>query len=156
MVKRTGLGFTLVEILIVVIILGILAAIVIPQFSEASNEACQSSVLSDLQTVRAQIELYKIQHLDQDPLSQAATADSAGFWAQMTSRTDADGTINAAGKLGPYLQQEPTNPFAAGGSVVDVTNVQPDSDAAGWWWNPDVEDFKAVGNGLDDVDLSEL
>ncbi|NQU76223.1 MAG: prepilin-type N-terminal cleavage/methylation domain-containing protein, partial [Planctomycetes bacterium] len=133
MVKRTGLGlgFTLVEILIVVIILGILAAIVIPQFSEASNEARQSSVRSDLQTVRAQIELYKIQHLDQDPQEQAVAngglGDSAGFWGQMTNRTDADGTINAAGKLGPYLQQEPTNPFAAGGIVVDVTNIQPDS-----------------------------
>jgi prepilin-type N-terminal cleavage/methylation domain-containing protein len=34
---RKNKGFTLVEILIVVVILGILAAIVIPQFSEAST-----------------------------------------------------------------------------------------------------------------------
>ena len=57
-------GFTLVEILIVVVILGILAAIVIPQFTSASTEAKESSLVSNLQTIRSQIELYKIQHND--------------------------------------------------------------------------------------------
>ena len=47
---RGSSGFTLVEILIVVIILGILAAIVIPQFTNASNDARQNSVASTLQT----------------------------------------------------------------------------------------------------------
>jgi general secretion pathway protein G len=53
-------GFTLVEILIVVVILGILAAIVIPQFTSASDEARLSSLTSDLQSLRAQIQLYHI------------------------------------------------------------------------------------------------
>ena len=48
MTKRKNSGFTLVEILIVVVILGILAAIVIPQFSQASNEARESSLKSNL------------------------------------------------------------------------------------------------------------
>ena len=61
-------GFTLVEILIVVVILGILAAIVIPQFTEASTEAKVSRLASDLQTMRSQIELYKVQHSDTPPL----------------------------------------------------------------------------------------
>ena len=57
-------GFTLIEILIVVIILGILAAIVIPQFSSASNDARKSNVQSTVQTLRSQIALYKLQHQD--------------------------------------------------------------------------------------------
>ena len=39
---RAKSGFTLVEVLIVVVILGILAAVVIPQFSDASTEAKES------------------------------------------------------------------------------------------------------------------
>jgi len=64
---KTEYGFTLVEILVVVVILGILAAVVIPQFSPAATEAKTSRVASDLQVMRAQIGLYKIQHNDQLP-----------------------------------------------------------------------------------------
>ena len=103
-------GFTLVEILIVVIILGILAAIVIPQFTNASSDARNNSVTSQLQTLRNQIELYKVQHNELWPTTDGA-AGSAWSWARLTGKTDEDGTINAAsGKLGPYMQQVPTNP----------------------------------------------
>ena len=60
-------GFTLIEILIVVIILGILAAIVIPQFSSASSDAKKASLRSTVQTLRSQIALYKLQHGDTLP-----------------------------------------------------------------------------------------
>jgi general secretion pathway protein G len=97
-------GFTLVEILIVVVILGILAAIVIPQFTEASTEAKTSSLCTDLQTVRSQIELYKIQHNDQLPGAGTAT------WVEaMTGKTDVAGAVGT--DYGPYLQKIPTNQF---------------------------------------------
>ena len=67
--KTRRTGFTLVEILIVVIILGILAAIVIPQFTEASSDARESSLTSNLQTLRSQLGLFKIQHNDDYPNS---------------------------------------------------------------------------------------
>ena len=106
-------GFTLVEILIVVIILGILAAIVIPQFTTASNDARASALSSDLQTVRSQIELYKVQHLEQKP--------TAAIVNELTLATKADGTVDVTGKFGPYLQKFPTNPYVAvGGNTVEV------------------------------------
>ncbi|KPK39104.1 MAG: hypothetical protein AMJ65_11990 [Phycisphaerae bacterium SG8_4] len=97
-------GFTLVEILIVVVILGILAAIVIPQFTEASTEAKTSSLCTDLQTMRSQIELYKIQHNDDLP-----GAGTATFIEAMTGQTDVAGAVGA--DYGPYVQQIPTNQF---------------------------------------------
>ena len=97
-------GFTLVEILIVVVILGILAAIVIPQFTEASFEAKMSSLCTDLQDVRSQIELYKVQHNDDLP-----GAGTASFEYALTGKTDINGA--EGNDYGPYLQMIPTNPF---------------------------------------------
>jgi general secretion pathway protein G len=130
-------GFTLVEILIVVIILGILAAIVIPQFTNASQDARRSSLTSQLQTIRSQIELYKLQHLDQLPSGLTASTTS---WDQMISKTDADGTVNTSGNFGPYLQAVPVNPLNSTSNVVVVTTdptpgTTSASAACGWVLN---------------------
>src|SRR3954469_8031757 len=97
-------GFTLVEILIVVIILGILAGIVIPQFTSASQDARKNSLTSQLQTLRSQIELYKLQHLDQLPSGLAAGATPTD-WSQLINKTDQGGSTAAstATVFGPYL-----------------------------------------------------
>jgi len=65
--NRGQRGFTLIEILIVVVILGILAAIVIPQFTSASQEASMSSAKSQLQSVRSQIELFRVKNSGENP-----------------------------------------------------------------------------------------
>src|SRR5262249_3312377 len=86
--KRIARGFTLVEILIVVVILGILAAIVIPQFTSASESAKGSNLLSQLQTIRSQLELYQVQHNGSYPtLAQLGTT-----WDVMVNKTDVTGT----------------------------------------------------------------
>jgi general secretion pathway protein G len=111
-------GFTLVEILIVVIILGILAAIVIPQFTNASSDARTSSVRSSMQSLRGQIELFKIQHADVPP---GATA----LITVMTGRTNpSDLTQTAAtGTLGPYVQAFPVNPLNNFATVVNAAGT---------------------------------
>ncbi|MFN4243024.1 MAG: type II secretion system protein [Tepidisphaerales bacterium] len=55
-------AFTLVEILIVVIILGILAAIVVPQFASASTDSRNSVVARNLQSLAEQFLLYEARH----------------------------------------------------------------------------------------------
>ena len=48
-------GFTLIEILIVVAILGVLAAIVVPELSSASRQAREGVIKDDLRFMREQI-----------------------------------------------------------------------------------------------------
>ena len=94
--RSKRLAFTLVEVLLVVVILGILAATVIPSFTDTSEDAKDNALQFRLHTLRAQIELYKLHHGGDPP----AVASNL---AALTSKTDADGTINASGAFGPYL-----------------------------------------------------
>ena len=127
-------GFTLVEILIVVIILGILAAIVIPQFAMASDDARLSTLASDLQSVRSQLELYRCHHEGDYPNG----ADSDTWKAQLTGQTEDDGSVGTL--HGPYLRSFPVNFFndssavvidAAGASGPGLVNA----DTCGWYFN---------------------
>ena len=131
-------GFTLVEILIVVIILGILAAIVIPQFTEASNDARESALRSDLQTIRSQLELYKVQHLESYPgTDDQGNFDATLFKNQLTSRTNSAGTIGTAPAqypFGPYIQKFPSNPFAAT-NADGVAGSYDGSGNPGWYFD---------------------
>src|SRR4051795_2741711 len=106
-------GFTLIEILIVVIILGILAAIVIPQFSSASSDAKKASLQSTVQTLRSQIALYKLQHGDTLP---DLTANSGSNWTVLTSTSAYQGQ-----NYGPYMQSTPINPLTNGSVVKNGT-----------------------------------
>lgn len=128
-------GFTLVEILIVVVILSVLAAIVIPEFSGASTEAKDASLASDLRTIRSQIELYKVQHNEALPGAGGATFEQA-----MTGKTDIGGDVGA--DYGPYMNKVPENPFN------DLATVREDGVAAGanthgWRFDTTTGEFQA-------------
>ena len=118
-IRKARSGFTLIEILIVVIILGILAAIVIPQFSSASNDARKSNVQTTVQTLRSQVALYKLQHQDVLP-------DLVTSWDQLILKTDMTGsTTPAAGvqTFGPYMQDVPANSLNGKTNVVNGTGT---------------------------------
>ena len=124
-IRKARKGFTLVEILIVVIILGILAAIVIPQFTNASEDARKSNMRSQLQSLRSQLELYKLQHRDTPPTL-------ANFWTAMTTATEEDGTAPEAGDdtFGPYLQNQSVNPLTGSSTVAAAAAA-----GVGWVYN---------------------
>ena len=128
-IRRVSKGFTLIEILIVVIILGILAAIVIPQFTNASKEAKQSSLVTMVQSLRSQIALFKLQHNDRlpgaNPLVDSGGAfDATVFWNQMTMFSDLAGATVAAKDVthvyGPYMQSIPVNPLNNSSTVAET------------------------------------
>lgn len=132
-------GFTLVELLIVVIILAILAAIVVPQFSATTDDARQSAYDSNLAGLRAVAELYRQQHGDYpgevaatalvcaNGANQTAAAGTASLPLQLTNFTNAAGQVctgfdAATTRFGPYLKEGiPVNPLGTSNTVTVVS-----------------------------------
>jgi general secretion pathway protein G len=57
--SRARFGFTLVELLIVIVILAVLAAIAIPKFMDSGTRSKESSLKSNLKLVRTALELFQ-------------------------------------------------------------------------------------------------
>ena len=138
--QKRASGFTLIEILIVVIILGILAAIVIPQFTEASSEARESTLTSNLQTLRSQLGLYKVQHNDIYPDS----TSSATYETCLIEKTDVTGA--AGTDFGPYMQMVPDNPFITDDLLPLFTFGAAPGDGASHWMFDDLAGSPTEGS----------
>ncbi|MCH9057466.1 MAG: prepilin-type N-terminal cleavage/methylation domain-containing protein [Planctomycetes bacterium] len=105
MVNQVRKAFTLIEILIVVIILGILAAIVVPQFTSATEDAQIGNMQSTLQTIRNQIELYRVRNNGQRP----NVLFAAGGWGDPLAATPLLQGLRGV----DYLRSDPVNPRTA-------------------------------------------
>ena len=149
-------GFTLVELLIVVIILAILAAIVIPQFSSATTDTQEAALDSNLGGLRNAIELYKAQHATYPGAvatnggtctatkGTAAAAGAQAFLDHMLMYSDASGNACSLGdatyKYGPYLRKSvPNDAITQKGSLVGEivvtsagTPLAPAAATGGW------------------------
>lgn len=121
--QRVRNAFTLVEILIVVVILGILAAIVVPQFTSASEEAQAGNVATQLQTIRSQIELYRVKNNGAYPPSLVAGGDGETAWADLVG---AD-----------FMRDEPVNPRTSSSAVVLGADLDASAADAGWIFDED-------------------
>ncbi|OHB84551.1 MAG: hypothetical protein A2V98_09115 [Planctomycetes bacterium RBG_16_64_12] len=133
--NRHRKAFTLIEVLIVVVIMAILAATIIPQFSSSTQDAKQSSLDFNVHTLQSQIELYKVHHLGNYPTITGTDLP------QLTHETDASGTVNAGASnpttypYGPYIVGElPNNPINDLNTVVAGTGAAGDG-TSGWQYN---------------------
>lgn len=74
--KRKKSGFTLVELLLVVVILGLLAAVAIPRLAHSGGDAKKNACKSNVSLINSQIELYAVNHDGSYPTDQAAFGTS--------------------------------------------------------------------------------
>jgi general secretion pathway protein G len=145
------LGFSLIEILVVVVILGVLGAIVLPKFSDASNVTRENTLKDDLRFVRTQIIVFKAQHGNTAPGypggMTTATPTQRDFLLQTTGFTDefcniVDQSTLPPMRLGPYFKKMPVNPLNGLGTILIVPNstaMPPPglpNNSTGWIYKP--------------------
>jgi len=158
----THQAFTLIEILIVVVILGILGAIVLPKFSDASQTARENTLKDDLRYLRTQIVVFKAQHKDIPPGypggNKAGTPTEADFIQQMTRNTDEWGSVgplSATVRFGPYINKMPVNPLNGLNTILVVSNGSPmppagkPDNTTGWIYKPQTLEIVPNSPGLD-------
>jgi general secretion pathway protein G len=108
-------GFTLIEVLIVIVVIAILAAIVVPRLLGAGREAREASLRAHLQEIRNAVGLFQAQCGDYP----AALTDIMATTAPATGGNGV--TINTADFRGPYLTTAdgklPDNPITGENAV---------------------------------------
>ena len=116
--RRHDQGFTLIELMIVVIILGILAAIALPNYMTITQRARVAQVKTSMHTVQVTVEDFSSRNDGQYPANPAATT--------------VDGALTFANLLPGGAM--PTNPFTDAPTVLDWSNAPgtpPSSEVAG-------------------------
>ncbi|HYN65027.1 MAG TPA: prepilin-type N-terminal cleavage/methylation domain-containing protein [Candidatus Limnocylindrales bacterium] len=113
-------GFTLVEVMIVVAILALLAAIALPQLTSHKEEGKASAMVSSLSVLRTAIDSYWTQH-DKFP-GQNGAAELANQLLKATNKAGTNGTGTGFG-YGPYIRNGklPANPLTGTNTFKVVT-----------------------------------
>ncbi|UCC99274.1 MAG: prepilin-type N-terminal cleavage/methylation domain-containing protein [Phycisphaerales bacterium] len=154
-------AFTLIEVILVVTILGILAAVVLPTFSDHATSAKESAAKSNLMTIRSQIELYKLQHNGVPPGYVNGTAASVDVLTlQFVGTSTVDGVASSNPNptspfiYGPYLKKIPKNPFNNLSTIAYVAEATAfsaavDGTSSGWLYKKETGEFGINWTGTD-------
>lgn len=131
--QRTIRMLRVTDAMAVIVILGVVGALVGPQLSTASQDPRRMALQQDLDYLRRQIALYRVQH-------HGAAPDADRFVKQLTEFTDEKGNVSARRserfRYGPYVTEMPVHPR---------TGLAPVS--AGWVYDPDTGELMPDPDG---------
>ncbi|MEM9372971.1 MAG: prepilin-type N-terminal cleavage/methylation domain-containing protein, partial [Planctomycetota bacterium] len=116
-------AFSLIELVIVVVIMGIIAAIAVPRLSSAADNAAANALIHDQSAFQRAIDLYTTEH--EGVLPHVGAANRKTMVLRLLGKTYEDGKIDPGGYLGPYLHAIPTN------KINGLASFRIDGDAAG-------------------------
>jgi general secretion pathway protein G len=102
--QRTARGFTLIEIMVVVVIMGILASLVVPKLISRTGESKVAAARVDISTVMQSLKLYKLDN-------QRYPTTEQGLQALITKPTT--GPAANGWKSGGYLDKLPKDPWGS-------------------------------------------
>jgi prepilin-type N-terminal cleavage/methylation domain-containing protein len=134
-------AFTLVELVMVVTIMGIVAAIAVPRMSNATQRAQAAALQASVESVRSAIDCYYAEHNSYPGYDPANGSPSGGYFVnQLTMYSNATGQVSATLTgpyfYGPYLRKPfPVNPTNKLSNVyVKATPSVPDpaDGSVGW------------------------
>lgn len=105
-------GFTLIELMIVVVIIGVLAAVAVPTFMGQAEKSKESAVKTDLQSMKSAIDVYAATYgiyphtdvsrvyeaLDMGQMDWAAVKDPWGYSYKYGSSSGQDYLLGSKGK----------------------------------------------------------
>lgn len=140
---RKANGFTLIELTIVIVILGILAVILMTMVGSALMQSKESATASALGDLRKQISTYRAQHGDTVP-------DGSVLVTLLTKQTDLYGNVGTGSQYtyGPYYFTFPANPFNGRNDVKAIATGSPllADDTTGWLYRIDATGFTIEAN----------
>jgi general secretion pathway protein G len=100
--RRLERGFTLVEIMVVVVIIGILGALVVPKLLGRTGESRVTAAKVDISTLMQALKLYKLDN-------QRYPTTDQGLQALMAKPTS--GPAASGWKVGGYIDKLPKDPW---------------------------------------------
>lgn len=131
-------GFSMIELVIVIAIIGIIAGIAVPRMSRASDTARQNTLVGSLARIQSAIDRYTAEHGGLSPGHEpggSVVGSSSTFVARLLERSADDGTVAPGGLFGPYLRTMPKNPYN-GMRTVRVGGAAAGANTHGWRYDP--------------------